>query len=123
VLEADIYKLIGSDLVEDLKNPQGKINQRGSGKHTLCHRCNNDTGGWYGRAYVEFARGLFPLCDMVQPNTFVELAFASCLEDRRNARNVAESSPEMWFNCNLFSRRVPHRRGIEREGDNGAQLP
>jgi hypothetical protein len=73
VLEADIYKLIGSDSVEDLKNPQGKINQRGSGKHTLCHRCNNDTGGWYGRAYVEFARRLFPICHTVQPNTFVEL--------------------------------------------------
>ena len=65
VLEADIHKLIGSDLLADLKNPTGKYNQRGSGKFTLCRRCNNDTGGWYGRAYVEFAHGIFvTICDI-----------------------------------------------------------
>jgi hypothetical protein len=73
VLEADIHKLMRSDLLEDLKNPQGKINQRGSGKYTLCPRCNNDTGGWYGAAYVEFAHGLFGFCHMVQPQQFLEL--------------------------------------------------
>lgn len=73
VLEADIYKLMGSDLLEDLKNPQGKFNQRGSGKYTLCGRCNNDTGAWYGPAYVEFVRGIFPLCHIVEPDQCVDV--------------------------------------------------
>lgn len=28
--------------------------QKGAGYFTLCVKCNNDTGGWYGRAYVEW---------------------------------------------------------------------
>ncbi len=28
--------------------------QRGFGAHTLCGRCNNDTGHWYGSAYVDW---------------------------------------------------------------------
>src|SRR5580693_1774474 len=34
----------------------GKEHQKGSGTYTLCEKCNNDTGGWYGRAYVDFAK-------------------------------------------------------------------
>lgn len=28
--------------------------QQGFGKYSLCEKCNNDTGTWYGDAYVEF---------------------------------------------------------------------
>lgn len=56
VLEADIERLIGSDFLEYLDAPTGRKNQRGSGRHTLCGRCNNNTGSWYGPAYVEFAK-------------------------------------------------------------------
>jgi hypothetical protein len=34
--------------------PRGKIQQRGMGDHTLCERCNNNTGSWYGPAFVEW---------------------------------------------------------------------
>jgi hypothetical protein len=43
------------------KNPDdyfekgGKISQKGVGDHTLCEKCNNDTGGWYGDAFAEWA--------------------------------------------------------------------
>jgi hypothetical protein len=67
VLEADIQKLIGSDLLADLKN------QRGSGKYTLCGQCNNLTGRWYGHSYVQFVHQIFPLCHTVQPDQFVEV--------------------------------------------------
>lgn len=30
--------------------------QQGMGKFSLCQNCNNDTGSWYGDAYVVFAR-------------------------------------------------------------------
>jgi hypothetical protein len=33
---------------EDGALPGGRIEQRGAGGHTLCERCNNNTGSWYG---------------------------------------------------------------------------
>lgn len=32
------------------------IRQKGIGYNTLCNRCNNDTGAWYGAEYVSWAR-------------------------------------------------------------------
>ena len=56
VLEADIHRLLGHDPREEgLKDKVGgKTNQRGAGGFTLCKSCNNNTGSWYGPAYVDF---------------------------------------------------------------------
>lgn len=35
--------------------PRGKIEQRGVGEYTLCPKCNNDTGSWYGDSLVAFS--------------------------------------------------------------------
>jgi len=35
--------------------PGRRIQQRGAGGYTLCERCNNQTGIWYGAAYAEWA--------------------------------------------------------------------
>ena len=32
----------------------GKISQRGAGSYTLCESCNNNTGSWYGPAFVSW---------------------------------------------------------------------
>ncbi len=32
----------------------GKISQKGSGGYTLCQKCNNDTGAWYGAKFVDW---------------------------------------------------------------------
>jgi len=38
---------------------KGPIQQRGMGAYTLCGKCNNDTGGWYGGAFVDWcAQGM-----------------------------------------------------------------
>lgn len=34
--------------------PKGRTSQRGAGAYTLCERCNNLTGRWYGRWFVEW---------------------------------------------------------------------
>src|SRR6267378_1445712 len=34
----------------------GRIRQRGAGAYTLCNRCNNNTGKWYGRFFAGWAR-------------------------------------------------------------------
>jgi len=39
----------------DLEEFRGRTEQRGVGSHTLCVRCNNTTGHWYGGGYVEWA--------------------------------------------------------------------
>ncbi len=36
-------------------NYRGKQQQKGAGAHTLCVKCNNDTGSWYGGAYADWA--------------------------------------------------------------------
>jgi len=61
VLEADINKILHGDLRSELDNPSGRVVQGGVGKHTLCSSCNNNTGSWYGPAYVEFAKSLYTL--------------------------------------------------------------
>jgi hypothetical protein len=33
----------------------GKTKQRGMGAYTLCPKCNNNTGAWYGNRYVDWA--------------------------------------------------------------------
>lgn len=33
----------------------GVKQQRGAGAHTLCPKCNSDTGAWYGNAYADWA--------------------------------------------------------------------
>lgn len=38
---------------------RGPIQQKGMGAYTLCGQCNNDTGSWYARAFVEWCyRGM-----------------------------------------------------------------
>lgn len=39
-----------------LANPRGPQSQKGMGGHSICEKCNNDTGGWYGGAYVGLAK-------------------------------------------------------------------
>ncbi|WP_237212999.1 hypothetical protein [Falsiroseomonas oryziterrae] len=63
VLLHSIEKLISADdiaaAMEDTSGTQ--IKQRGMGAYTLCERCNNTTGSWYGSAYVELAHAAMPL--------------------------------------------------------------
>lgn len=37
-------------------NYNNQISQKGLGGYTLCERCNNNTGSWYGGAFIEWAR-------------------------------------------------------------------
>lgn len=38
----------------DRKKASHRIMQRGAGAYTLCEKCNNSTGHWYGKNYVEW---------------------------------------------------------------------
>lgn len=41
---------------EDGTMSGGRIEQRGAGRHTLCERCNSNTGSWYGNEIARAAR-------------------------------------------------------------------
>ncbi len=42
--------------INNLRDTSGEIRQKGLGSYTLCVKCNNDTGAWYGPAYIEWTR-------------------------------------------------------------------
>lgn len=50
-----IVRRSGEELINsDLDDTNGEIRQRGAGDYTLCPKCNNLTGKWYGSAFVDF---------------------------------------------------------------------
>jgi hypothetical protein len=50
-----VYYLFEDVFNKPLDNlTNGKISQKGMGGYTLCIKCNNDTGGWYGGAFSDF---------------------------------------------------------------------
>jgi hypothetical protein len=51
----------------DFASMRGEKNQRGVGAFTLCIRCNNTSGKWYGAEYVEWAKIGFEILDRVPP--------------------------------------------------------
>jgi len=51
----EIIARFGSErLPWDFSYSKGKQKQGGVGFNTLCTKCNNDTGGWYANAFVDF---------------------------------------------------------------------
>ena len=54
--DVPVRVLQGMEIVAGNHDPRsGRKKQRGSGDYTLCEKCNNDTGSWYGSAYAHWA--------------------------------------------------------------------
>jgi hypothetical protein len=49
--------------------------RRGLGKHSLCVTCNNNTGGWYGRAFVDWTKQGFEWLDKVEGEKMLTLPY------------------------------------------------
>jgi hypothetical protein len=56
IFHAKMDEVLGGEWTPGTPLPLGKQQQRGAGRYSLCAKCNNDTGAWYGTAYVDFAR-------------------------------------------------------------------
>ncbi len=52
---AKILKHLEKGMIEDPEQLDSTVQRKGMGGYTLCSRCNNDTGSWYGKAYVSWA--------------------------------------------------------------------
>lgn len=82
---------------------------RGAGRYSLWGKCNNDTGSWYGAAYVDVARqamirlhdpcGMFPLRFLKQ---IVAMFFSAC------GPSLQENNPDLVrFVLNREGQRLP----------------
>ncbi len=52
-----------------------KQSQKGSGLHSLCQQCNNNTGTWYGNEYTKFVNavlGILKQADNIKSNNFIQ---------------------------------------------------
>ena len=54
IFETNIQAMMKED--EAGREARGKWAQGGAGRYTLCGKCNNLTGWWYGSSYVKWAR-------------------------------------------------------------------
>ncbi|MCC6192462.1 MAG: hypothetical protein IT318_25830 [Anaerolineales bacterium] len=57
-----------NDIFVRKENPRGRIIQGGIGAYTLCEKCNNETGHWYGGEYVKWARACFEFLNNRTPS-------------------------------------------------------
>lgn len=73
ILRADIYKLMSQKMSDPM--PIKDQQQKGFGDYTLCDKCNNDTGGWYGSAYISWVDQGMILSDYIQGKASVYADF------------------------------------------------
>jgi hypothetical protein len=72
ILRNDFEKSLAS---ENLDKLEGDVQQRGSGAYTLCEKCNNDTGRWYGAAYARWAEQAMKLLIAARGRPSLEYPF------------------------------------------------
>ncbi|MCK5345429.1 MAG: hypothetical protein KAR20_18600, partial [Candidatus Heimdallarchaeota archaeon] len=54
--DRNVIKLSGNKLIGigPMEYPSGLIQQGGAGDYTICQKCNNNTGTWYGKNFVNW---------------------------------------------------------------------
>lgn len=78
IFEAETNKLIGARSFEELQAVKGHYVQRGAGANTLCTKCNNETGHWYGNQYVSWAFQGFQYVQSAPSGSSLLLPFHIC---------------------------------------------
>ncbi len=96
--------------------PKGRPEQRGLGGHTLCGRCNERTGGWYGAALAVWCRQGVALLEATKGSP--SLAYPYYIYPLRVLKEIAT----MFFSVNEASFRNGHAAEIRRGGPTLAQF-
>jgi hypothetical protein len=120
IFEADIEKLMEGNWAPGEVPTNGVYKQKGAGRYSLCGKCNNDTGAWYGEPYVQVAKqamfllyrsrgdmslaypyGMYPLRFLKQ---VVTMFFSAC------GPGLQERNPELVrFVLNREMRQLPRK--------------
>ncbi|MFI5029972.1 MAG: hypothetical protein ACHQPH_04635 [Reyranellales bacterium] len=74
VLLAEVKRLLGRDWWPERHDVKTTQQQGGAGHYTLCPRCNNDTGSWYVRAYVQLVRDAMPALQVAKAGDLAYVA-------------------------------------------------
>jgi hypothetical protein len=120
VFEADIKKLMEGKWGLGEKPTEGAYKQKGAGRYSLCGKCNNDTGAWYGESYVQVAKQAMLLLYRSRGN--LSLAYPYAMYPLRFLKQVVtmffsacgpslqEGEPDLVrFVLNRSSRQLPHK--------------
>lgn len=78
----------------EYKPRRGRVQQLGAGGYTLCESCNNDTGSWYGPAFVDWCYHGYQI--LRQTNGKPSLIYASEVYPLRIIKQIAT----MFFSVN-----------------------
>lgn len=99
VVTPDAKKVFELTNLDDLRILSGKQSQRGKGGYTLCERCNNLTGHWYGSNYAAWA--FQGAAYLVRSNGMLQLAYPYHLLPLRVIKQIV---------CMFFSINSPRFR-------------
>ncbi len=58
-----------------LEGHKNKHFRKGMGEYSLCEKCNNTTGGWYGEAFVDWTRQGLDWFDKLGDRSFLSLPY------------------------------------------------
>lgn len=81
----------------DLDHLKGPITQKGSGGYTLCAQCNNDTGRWYGKSFVDWTYQGLSYSEIAKHNPHASFLF------RIHPLRVIKQIVCMFFSVNSSS--------------------
>lgn len=100
VVTPDSRKVLELANLDDLGKLSGRQSQRGQGGYTLCGRCNNQTGLWYGASYATW---VYQGADyLLRSNGTMPLAYPYHLLPLRVVKQII---------CMFFSVNSPRFRG------------
>lgn len=79
---------------------KGKKQQRGAGEHTLCDKCNNNTGSWYGSEYTKWAAHGRTLLPRIPPAPLTDAGLAVFQLSQVHPLRFAKQVVTMIFSAN-----------------------
>lgn len=63
------------ETIHDTFSKKSRTSQRGMGDYSLCESCNNNTGSWYGAAFVKWTQQGFEWLDKIGGSSDLSLPF------------------------------------------------
>ena len=87
-------RIFDDSVANILKNRNIRISQRGAGGYTLCERCNNSTGSWYGGVFVKFCKRAIDVLYQVDGSPTL------CYEYKTYPLRVLKQIVTMFFSAN-----------------------
>jgi hypothetical protein len=80
MINLDVKHHLLEEISSSVSQMRRQTARRGSGRYTLCQKCNDNTGAWYVPAYVSWAYQCETAHNVTPPSTGISTAYRA---DRR----------------------------------------